>query len=218
MKIRERLFANIWLKGAALLLSVFLWFFVLFRGQVEVTMDVEPQFSKIPAELTVAEKKPETVTVLLKGNEFVLKRLRPSDIKLPIELKEAETGRSFVHVDRKDIKTPPHVSVVSVSPDGVWVYLERRASAMLPVKPDVKGRPARGFIVYKIQAAPDKAEVQGPKDTLDKLDSLRTDPIDINGVNGTLEKDSAIKVPEDIERITPGEVRVKIEIRRKNKK
>ena len=218
MKIKERILANIWLKGAALLIAIFLWFFVLFRGQAEISMDMEPQLTNLPADLTVAEKKPEVLSVLLKGNELVLKRLKPSDIKIPLELKEMETGRFFVPVDRQDVRTPPHISVVSVSPDGVWVYLEKRASAMLPVKPEIMGRPTRGFSISSISIAPDKAEVRGPRETVGKIEALKTEPIDISGINDTLEKDIAIKVPEDVERVIPGEVRVKIVIRRKNKK
>ena len=196
-------------------MAVFLWFFVLFRGQSEVSMDVEPQFRNLPADLIVAEKRPDTLNVLLKGNEFVLKRLKPSDVSIPLKLTGTEAGRYFIHVGSQDVRTVPHVAALSVSPDGVWVYLEKRVSAMLPVKPDIAGRQARGFIVSGITTAPDKAEVRGPKDTLDKLDTLRTEPIDINGANDTLEKDIAIKVPEDAERVIPGEVRVKISIRRK---
>ncbi len=214
MKLRETLLANIWLKAAALLLAVFLWFFVLLRGQSEMSMDVEPQFKNLPADLIVAEMRPDTMSVLIKGNEFVLKRLKPSDIKVPLKLAAMETGRYFIRVDAQDIVTPHHVSVVSVSPDGVWIYLEKRASVMLPVKPEVRGLPARGFAVYKISATPDEVEVRGPKDTLDKLDALKTETIDITGINATLEKDVAIKVPDDVEKVIPGEVRVKIEIRR----
>ncbi|MDA8091484.1 MAG: CdaR family protein [Nitrospiraceae bacterium] len=215
MKIREAILANIWLKGAALLLAVFLWFFVLFKGQSEVSMDVEPQFKNLPADLIVAGTRPDTMNVLLKGNEFVLKRLRPADVKLPLKITWMETGRYFIRVNSQDVLTPPHVSVVSVSPDGIWVYLEKRANAMLPVEPDITGRPAGGFVVDRISVTPDKAEVRGPKDTVDKLDTLKTEPIDISGVNDTLEKDVEIKVPDDVERVIPGEVRVKISTRRK---
>ncbi len=215
MKIKEALLANIWLKGAALLLAIFLWFFVLLRGQSEMSMDVEPQFKNLPADLIVAETRPDTMNVLIKGNEFVLKRLKPSDIKIPLKLAAMETGRYFIRVGSEDVLTPPHVSVVGVSPEGVWVYLEKRVSAMLPVEANVTGRPATGFAVYKISTTPDEVEVRGPKDAVERLGALKTETIDITGINATLEKDVTIKVPDDVEKVIPGEVRVKIEIRRR---
>ncbi len=213
--MRDKMFANIWLKAAALLIAIFLWFFVLFRGQTEMTMDVEPEFSKLPATLTVAEKRPNTVSVLFKGNELALKRLRPGEIRIPIQLKDAAPGKFFIPLAKSDVRTPPHVSVVSVSPSGIWLSVEQKASAVLPVEPNIKGRPAGDFTVYQIQTTPDKVEAQGPKDALARLDSLKTEPIDISGANDTLEKDVYIKVPDDVDKVVPRKVDVKVVIRRK---
>ncbi|MDA8172209.1 MAG: CdaR family protein [Nitrospiraceae bacterium] len=213
--MREKIFSNIWLKGAALLMAVFLWFFVQFRGQTEMTVEVEPEFSKLPAALAVAEKRPNAIDVTLKGNELVLKRLKPGDIRIPLQLKDMETGRIFIPLAKSDVYTPPHISVVSVSPSGIWLYIEHKASVILPVEPDIKGRPAPGFTVYEVQTTPDRAEAEGPKETLSRLDSLKTEPIDISGASDSLDKDVDIKIPDDIDKVEPRQVGVKVVIRRK---
>ncbi len=213
--MKEKIFANIWLKGAALLMAVFLWFFVQFRGQTEMTVEVEPEFVKLPSSLTVAEKRPNTLDVTLKGNELVLKRLKPGDIKIPLQLRDMETGRIFIPLGKDDVHTPPHVSVVSVAPSGVWLYIEHKASVILPVEPDIKGRPAPGFTVYQVQITPDRAEAEGPKETLARLDSLKTEPLDISGASDTVDKDVDIKIPDDVDKVEPRQVGVKVVIRRK---
>lgn len=213
--MRDKIFANIWLKGAALLIAIFLWFFVLFRGQIEMSMDVEPEFSKLPAALTVAEKRPNSINVSLRGNELVLKRIRPGDIRITIPLKNAGTGKVFIPLGKRDVRTPPHVSVTSISPSGIWLSIEPKASAVLPVEPNIKGRPAPGFTVYQIETTPDKALAQGPKEALAGLDTLRTEPIDISGADSTIDKYAYIKVPDDIDTVVPRKIKIEIVIRRK---
>ncbi|MDA8388164.1 MAG: CdaR family protein [Nitrospiraceae bacterium] len=213
--MRRKIFSNIWLKGAALLMAVFLWFFVQFRGQNEMSVLVEPQFSKLPPSLILTEKRPDTVEVTLRGNSIVLGRLKPGDVTIPLKLKDMQTGRIFIPFGRGDVRVPPHVSVVSVSPSRIRVYIERKATAVLPVKPDIKGRPAPGFFIYQVRTTPDQAEAEGPQETLDRLGHLETGPVDISGANDTLDEDVDIKIPDKIDSVIPARVRVKVIIRRK---
>ena len=212
--MRRKIFSNIWLKGAALLMAVFLWFFVQFRGQNEMSMLVEPQFSKLAPSLAVTEMRPDTVEVTLQGSGFVLKRLKPEDVTIPLKPKDIQPGRMVVWLTNDDVHVPPHVSVVSVSPSRVRVYIERKATVILPVKPDITGRPAAGYFIYGVQTTPDKAEAEGPKQALSRLTVLETGPIDISGAKDTLDEDVFVKIPDKIDSVVPGQVRVKVTIRR----
>lgn len=203
---------NFWLKLASVLLAVIMWFFVLFRSQVEVSMEVTPTFKQAPEALSVVEVNPEAVTVLLKGNERILGRLRPSDIKLVLNLKEGERGKTFIPIERDDIKTPPHVSPVSYKPTGIWVVLESTVKLTLPVRPDILGQPGQGYAVERIEVMPDMVEVEGAGEEM-KSSHLTTEPIDISGLTATLAKDVRIKAPAGAA-LKPEQVKVRITIRR----
>lgn len=215
--MNRKIFSNIWLKGAALLMAIFLWFFVQFRGQNEMSVLVEPQFSKLAPSLTVTEMRPDTVEVTLQGSGVVLRGLKPQDVTIPIKRKGVRPGRLVVWLNRNDVRVPAHVSVVGVSPSRIRVRIERKATAVLPVKPDIIGQPAAGYFIYRIQTTPDKAQAEGPKQALSGLTGLETGPVDISGANDTFDEDVDIKIPGKIDSVVPNQVRVKVVIRRRQK-
>jgi len=200
---------NLWLKLAALLLALFLWVFVLLRSQSEVSIEAIPQVKSYPAGFCVVDTTPDSVSLVLKGNQRVLSRLAPSDVKVQLALKEARAGRVFVPVKEEDIKAPPHIGLVSVRPPGVWVVLSRNVKVTVPVKPNIIGLPAEGYRVLRIEAFPDKATVEcAPRG----LKELATEPVDISGLTETLVEEAPVREPDRDLAVTPAQVRVKVTI------
>jgi YbbR domain-containing protein len=202
---------NLWLKIAALLLSLFMWVFVLIRSQTEVSMEVETQVKSQPPGFCIVETIPKAVSVVLKGNERVLKRLRPSEIKVQFSIKEARTGRIYVTLSEESVKAPPHIGVVSIRPQGLWVVLTRNVKMTLPIKPNIIGLPGEGYGVEKVEVFPDRASLEcAPRE----LKELTTEPVDISGVTDTVLEGAPIREPEGALKLTPREVRIKVTVTR----
>jgi len=200
---------NLWVKIAALLLAVFLWLFVLLRSQSEVSIDAEAQIKGLPPGFCVLKAEPPTFSLVLKGNERALARLRPADVKVQFTLDEARPGRVFVPVKKEDVKAPPHISLVSVRPRGLWVNLSRDVKMTVPIKPNIIGLPADGYAVENIEIVPDRATVEcAPRE----LKELTTEPVDISGLTKTVIEGVPIKGPEGDLKVTPPEVRIKVTI------
>lgn len=201
---------NFWLKLASLSLAVFLWFFVLFRSQSEITVEVEPRV-QAPGGFCVLETRPEAVSLTLKGNERILRRLKPSDIKIFFTISEAKGGKVFVALSEENIKLPPHIALQGVNPSGIWVVFSRNVKVTLPLKPNIIGLPTQGFRVERVEIFPEKAQVEcAPRD----LSQLSTDPVDISGANENISEETAIQKPEKGIKISPQQARVKVIIRR----
>ena len=60
---------NLGLKISAVLISVFLWFFVTSRGQSEITLDIPLEFKNIPADIGLVNTSVKTVSVTVRGHE-----------------------------------------------------------------------------------------------------------------------------------------------------
>ncbi|MDA8170084.1 MAG: CdaR family protein [Nitrospiraceae bacterium] len=212
---KKKLLHNLWLKLASVLMAIALWFFVMLRSQAEVSMEVEPHFIKTPSPLILVESRPQAVGVVLRGNERMLHRLKPENIRIYLNLKDAGQGKTFVSIDTEDIKAPPHVAVVSVNPPGVWVTLETRSTTVLPVKADIKGEPADGYIIEKIEITPGKVEAEGAQRELKKLREIVTEPVDISGAKESVNGEINLKLPDKVVSLSPEQVRISVIIRRR---
>lgn len=207
---------NLGLKAASLVIAVILWFFVISKTQTEVSIEVDPQIREIPETLCLAENRPQSITVIVSGNERLIRRLKPEDVRITPSLKEARPGRVFVPVELPDIKVPAHLIVVNFSPKGTWVILENRLKLTLPVEPVLKGEPAEGYSVQNVEVWPDKAVVDGPADEVKDLRRLSTEPFDINGIKSTQTDRIKIMREGKSTSITPQEVRISVTVRRKS--
>jgi len=55
----------------------------------------------------------------------------------------------------------------------------------VPVLADLTGRPAAGWILEDVTAEPRSARIVGPASTLAKTDGVRTEPVSIEGREGS---------------------------------
>jgi YbbR domain-containing protein len=86
---------NLGLKISAVLLSVFLWFFVTSRGQSEITLDIPLEFKNIPADIGLVNTSVKTVSVTVRGHERPMKNLKASDVKVYVDLGKARKGEDI---------------------------------------------------------------------------------------------------------------------------
>jgi len=54
------------------------------------------------------------------------------------------------------------------------------------VKPDIVGTPENGYAIVEIISSPDSLIIEGPKSLVRKIRRIKTEPIDINGLNSDL--------------------------------
>jgi YbbR domain-containing protein len=99
-------------------------------------------------------------------------------------------GEHIFQVLPEDLKLPPGVNVVRISPARFRVALAKEARQQLPVRPILEGKPAPGFEVGEVTFRPEVVTASGPKKNLADLEWIWTLPIDITG----LKKNLALKV------------------------
>jgi len=197
---------NLGLKISAVLISLFLWFFVTSRGQSEISLDVPLQFKSIPADMGIVNTSVKTVSVTIRGHERPMKSLKASDVRVYIDLGKARRGEDVFNVNKDDIKLPYALSVTNVTPSTVKVKLVATASKTVPVKPVLTGEPRRGFFVGAVRVEPQSVVIRGLMSDVRKLHIINTEPLDITDSNGPITQDlnidtSGIKVTPDIETV-----------------
>ena len=181
--MRDLLFKNLGLKILALCLAIILWFLISGRGVSEITREVPIEYINIPPGYELVKKDRDTVRVSLFGSEVVLRSIKPEDLRVYVDLKDAQPGRGEYRIKKRNIKVPPALTISNVTPSKVHIVLDRTVRKKVPVKPDISGEPAPGKYISRIVIKPGKVEVEGPESMLKKISFVRTEPVDVSGLD-----------------------------------
>lgn len=193
--IRDFFTNNIGLKISSLVVAVLLWFFVILSGRVEISMDIPVTFTSIPQNLEVFDA-PDTISVDIKGQERIIKNLKKNEVRAVIDLHDAKAGRAFFTVSKNNIKLPESLVVTNIDPETVSLKIETQLNKTVSVKPAVAGLPEKGFVITDVTVVPDKVVLEGPTSVISKIYTVKTEPLDINGINSDLKYRANLNIPD----------------------
>ncbi len=204
---------NLFLKIASLLFAVILWFFVILSGRSETSMEAVVSFDNVPPGFEIVDS-PKSVTVLIEGQERHLRNLRQNEIRAAVDLTNAGEGKSFFTLTKDNIILPKMLTVTSINPETISLIIEAQLKKTVVVKPTVVGLPQKGFAIVEINAIPDKIELEGPKSAVKKLYTIKTEPIDINGINTDLKYKANLNLSDPNIKKSTNKVEVNITVKK----
>jgi len=185
---------NIWLKLASLLLAVALWFFVILSGRSGVDIEIPITYMNLSPELEMVDS-PQTVSVSVEGQERLLKKIRSKEIQAVVDLVNAKAGRSFFSLSEENIKLPRTLELISINPEIISLTIEKQMRKTVSVKPAIVGLPVEGHAIVEMKVVPDTVIIEGPRSVISKLYTLKTEPIDITGINSDLRYKAGLSMP-----------------------
>jgi YbbR domain-containing protein len=185
-------FDNIGLKIASVLLAIVLWIFVTSRGQSEMSIDVPLEFTNIPVGLEMVNHNIKMVTLTIKGHEGLIKNLRPSDVRVSVDLSKAKKGEGIYYIQRDDIRMPHGLTVTSIDPSAVKVFTAETVTKIVRVVPVVAGEPERGYHIRAIEVSPQTIIIEGVRSEISRISTLKTEPVDVAGINETVTQDAKL--------------------------
>ncbi|MGB9715787.1 MAG: CdaR family protein [Thermodesulfovibrionales bacterium] len=182
------IFKNLGLKITAVLLSILLWIFATSRGMSEISLDVPLEFKNIPQGLELISYDVKTISLNLKGQERLIRTIRPTDIRVWVDLSKAKKGEGIYTISKNNIRLPLAVTVKNITPYTVKVRLEESFSKTVRVKPVIVGEPKRGYHIKSVTVVPHNIEIEGSSSKVKKIDKIKTEPLDITGQSKTVTK------------------------------
>jgi YbbR domain-containing protein len=99
------------------------------------------------------------------------------DLAAVLDLRTARPGRRLFHLTPAQVTVPYGINVVQVGPSTVTMEFETSGVRVVPVEPDIEGRPAAGFEITNVTSDPATVEVAGPESALKRLDAAVTEPV-----------------------------------------
>jgi YbbR domain-containing protein len=208
MDFARKYILNDWkLKGLSLVLAVMLWFAISYVGESKLSVSVPVLPANLEKDFMIKSMDADDVLVMISGPVSALKNLRPKDVKVPLDVGELKNGRHIVNIRKTDIVVPKGVEVEAVKPDYVIIEIERTLEKRLKtvVKLDNKWR-----TLYSVKSwYPQYVTVEGPKVSIEKIESIETIPIDGNFMAVEEELDVALDTKGlFIRKLRPETVRV----------
>jgi len=203
---------NLGLKITAVLLSILLWVFATSRGLSEIVLDVPLEFKNIPPRLELMYYDVKAVSLNIKGQERLIRTIRPTDIRVWIDLTKAKKGEGIYAINKNNISLPLTVTVKNITPSSVKVSLEESVSRTVKVRPIVVGIPEKGYYIKSISVVPQTVDLEGTSSKIKKVDKVKTEPLDVTGRSETLTKDLKLDVSGMNIRTKVDEVKVKVVI------
>src|SRR5208283_193139 len=212
--MKKILFSNPGIKILSVVLAILMWIFVTYRGQSEIAVDVPIGFKNVPKGLELLRESAKTVTLNVRGQESLLKSLRPMDINVVIDLSNAKRGETAYYLDKNAVVVPVTVDILRVEPTSVRVVLDESMVKSLPVKASITGAPEKGFRIASVDVKPSIVTVEGAKTELGRIAVLRTEAVDVGGFDSDIRETVRLNINGRNIRTRTPEVTVSIEIKR----
>ncbi|HUG36937.1 MAG TPA: CdaR family protein [Candidatus Limnocylindrales bacterium] len=203
------------LKVAALVLAAALWLFVMTSEKVDMIVTAPVELDAVPTGLELLGERPDSVDVQLHGLRTTLARLPRDQIRARVSLAGSRPGEATVRITPEQVMVPPGVTVLRVNPSRFRVVLEPGRSAKATVVARLRGTLAEGYRVTRVRIIPPEVIIEGPASRVDRIQRVETEPVDVSGAKGTIEREAALGGLADSIRVSgPRAVRVVVEVTR----
>ena len=215
-RIKGLLLHNKGLKIASVVLAFVTWYairsvinFETVVSDIPITIQVNPGWA-------ILDRSAQTVDVLFRGSQEDVRYLNRDQITVEADIR----GKSFagalnVKLLPKNVKAPGAVRAVLIWPDEVTLKLDQEGEKQVPVKADLQGTVPEGYEVDKVECNPASVLLQGPRQRLDEIESVRTAPIDLEDrVRSFKKMKMMVLSPSEnwVGRVSPSNVVVEITI------
>lgn len=190
---------NLSLKLAALGLAILLWSVVRADAPARIT------FGEVPVDVIVDDPgwilaeppRPGTVSVIVAGTYRELGRIAAEPMRLVVPVENIEDSTRTQALDRAMVRIGGRVDegrVVEVQPASVVLQFERVENALKPLAIRVHGElPPGARLTGPITTDPSMVRVSGSRRTLERLDSVPLQPIDLTRLTAA----ETLQVPVD---------------------
>ena len=182
-----------------LLLAAAFWFSHTANKLRETNITIPLRYSTLPPNYAITNQPPQEIKLSIRDEGLNLfsyskKRL----VALNIDLLKADMSKEHFKLTQEQVFSrlsnylQPTTTILSFSPDTIYVSYEKLDSVVLPVKLDANIELAQQYILSnEIQLIPSEITVFGNPEILKNLNEIRTEHLELKQLNDTV----SLKIP-----------------------
>ena len=212
--VRQLVVHNWGLKLVALVLALGLWLVLIPQDKIlsEKTMTIPLETRNIPEGLEIVERPASSIDVTVRAPSRLLGQITPSTLSARLDLERATVYQQDYPLNKTMIMLPQGAEVIEISPNKVALKLEKTREASFDIHPAVRGKPAAGFRLSRIEVEPPQVLVQGPESRVKAKGTVTTAPVDISGLVRTTAFDVDVILPKPELRLASAQTTVRVTI------
>ncbi len=188
---------------AALLIATALWY-VIVADKRELLSEKVVETSvtyNTPKRVVVLDRVAE-VRVLVRGRNREIRRLRPFDVDVLVDVPAGRNGQVRVTLTPDNVVLPSeNLSVVSIEPEVLPLTLDAEQEKQVPVVIELAGEPAAGAELVRKLVDPPQVTVAGPSTLLRSVRRVETAKVSLDGHAFTFEKEVQLVTSDPLIRV-----------------
>jgi YbbR domain-containing protein len=212
----RRAIKNLPLRLLSLAIATGLWIFVN-AGQRNSfdELNIPINYRRLPAGLVIVNHPADFVKIQVNGPRTLLSLLDPERLTVRLDLSGLGTGQASYKINPTMFNVPRQTTVTNVSPVEVILDVDRVVQRDIPVHIDLDGKPADGYRVAGVEAKPATVMAIGPSRYVNTLAQINTEPVDVNGAIGDVERRVDLENPNPAVALTAMRVDTKVDVAEK---
>lgn len=208
---------NSGLKLISLALAIGLWYYAVGEEGIEVTRSIPLEIKVKNPHMSIFQTSTRNVQVTFRAPRSLLSSLATQEMKAFHEIgSEAEKAGDYsFRLEAREIEPRTlQTRVIKIEPEVIQVSLDELIVQKLAVKPEFTGDPAFGYKINpeEIQLNPNAVLVEGPKAQLEKLDSIKTEKVDLVGRIRAFRRTVQVQLPQNLKLLSEPLIEVYVPI------
>jgi len=187
----------------------------LVNKDVTITPDID--IKEATGYLVFSHSIKPTNTVEVTGPESLIKRISRATVSLKLSGVSSTVEYSLPVLLMDDKGRTVESKYISINPKYVTITVPVYPTKVLPVKPNIVGAPNENYEVVSVDVYPQEVTVSGEKSILEKMDSISTQILDIEGATADITQTLKIQKYEGIIIAPPSPSEVEVVVRLKEK-
>jgi len=178
-----------------LVISIWLSFF---KGmETLIALQTPIDYINRDPRVEILDTSVNSVSLNLSGSGPLIKSIRPEQVLVRIDLRDAVVGENRFAITRENISLPPGIKLKNVYPQSVEVTLDSPTKKAFPIQIDWAGKLAPHLRIVSVKLDPETIELIGRNRVLSQVSTVYTEKIYLDKINqsGTATVGLSIRPP-----------------------
>lgn len=166
----------------SLLLVTGIWYSFSRGLETLITLETPIDYMNRDTEMEILDTSVNTVNLNISGSGPLIKSIRPDQVMVRVDLKNAVIGNNTFTITKENISLPPGVYLKSVKPATVEVVLDTPIKKRLPVQVDWTGKLSPELILVQAILDPQYVEMIGRNKILRDVTTIYTKKVFLDNI------------------------------------
>ena len=148
----------------------------------------------------------------LRGPRSLLSHFPSEPINSQIRIFTDRPQNIRTRVDREHIRAWNDRIKITIYDPYLSVYIDKKSDKEIQIKQNFLGSPKDGYAIEQVLFEPEKVTISGAASDIQRIESISTEPIDINGLASTKTFDTPFLLADLSLKVLPKKVRVTVKV------